>query len=127
MPTPSSIPLNAYPLASERGEAIPLEALRPMASRLIAAGGPTSYPLLTQELTQNNLVLFRSTASFTVQAGEEEPEVDGWLPNAIHCSPGQDYYLVLGSSFTLTNTAEVAVTQLTVWAQMANLGAYRSF
>lgn len=127
MPTRSSIPLNAYPLASERGEAIPLEALRPLASKVIDSGGAGTYELPTSKIAQNNLVLFRSSASFTVQDGEDQPELDGWLPNSIQCSPNQDYYLILGSSFTITNTAEVAVTQLTVWAQMANLGAYRSF
>ena len=124
MNTPNSVPLNAYPLSSEKGEAIPLAVLRPLASRVIPAGFGT-YTLPPQFATDDNLVMIRSAAECMIGrigAGA----IDGWFPDTIICYPNVDYYLMLDREFFILSQAPVYVTVLTKWAQMANTGAYRS-
>lgn len=124
MNTPNSVPLNAYPLSSEKGEAIPLTVLRPLASRVIPAG-IGAYTLPPQFATDDNLVMVRSAAECMIGrlgAGA----IDGWFPDSLICSPDVDYYLMIDRKFFIISQAPVYVTVLTKWAQMANTGAYRS-
>ena len=124
MPTPNSVPLNAYPLSSEKGEAIPLEVLRPLASRLIPAG-IGKYTIPPQFATDDNLVMVRSESGYIIGRPGADA-IDGWFPDSIICAPNVDYYLMVGREFFILSETAVSVTVLTKWAQMANPGAYRS-
>lgn len=124
MNTPNSVPLNAYPLSSEKGEAIPLAVLRPLASTLIPAG-VGSYTIPPQFAADDNLVMVRSESGCIIGRPGADA-IDGWSPDAMPCAPNVDYYLMVGREFFIISETVVSVTVLTKWAQMANTGAYRS-
>lgn len=125
MNTQNSIPFNVYPVASEKGEPIPLTVLKPIATRIVPIGAtPIALP---EKLADGaNLILVYSTAPFTVTDAETQPDLEGWAVNAITCQAATEYYLIVSNGFVVTSTAEVSLTLLVKWAQMANLGKYRS-
>lgn len=126
----SSVPFNTYPLATEKGEAIPLTVLRPLASKILPIGEGTVE--LPDELNDEgvNLIEVFSTGVFTIKRLDSEPPrvIDGWDADTLTCQPDTPYFLVVGKSFYVHNEeASVTINLLTKWAQIANLGKYRGF
>lgn len=117
-----NVPENAYLLANESSDHIPLEVGRPKYSRLLNISASTAVEM-PEDL---NLCLIVADGPFQIVAESRSPAVADWTVGGFYCSEELYYQLLLPKQVTFIpeGPTEIKINCLVKWAAIKNEGNY---
>lgn len=121
----NAVPDDVYPIASDKGEAIPLATVRPLGA-IYEPDFQNTGPVTLTFLEEINLISIYTKGRAILRVGTQDA-IGSYLTNTFVLHGGVQYELIVPTTCFIDSTVpdnELIINVLERWSQLRNEGSY---